>query len=141
RFFTAIDVRLPVAPAPTTARFSLFLSSASAAIRCIENCFTRLVACGKCAMKPGDVRSDSCEQPERLDRLMNAHPAATQHAGALRGRSLDELRIDRRVDDIGSPMRPLERGYRHRIAGKPAHSHLCRIDDTVGSRDLTLEVA
>src|SRR5262245_50715493 len=71
---------------------------------------------------------------------MNAHSVAAHHAGAFGRRSLDELGIDRGVDDIGSPMRWLERGHRDRIAGKSAHAYLRRVDDSVGGRDFALEI-
>ncbi len=35
----------------------------------------------------------------------------------------------------------LMRGCRHGIAGKAAHPHLRRIDDTVGSRDFAFKIA
>src|SRR5262245_1714842 len=72
---------------------------------------------------------------------MNAHPIAAHHAGALGCRSLDELGVDRRVNDIGSPMRWLERRHGDGIAGKAAHSHLRRVDDPVSGRDFALEIA
>ncbi len=96
---------------------------------------------GESAMQPRDVGLDAGKSPERFDRLVHAHPAAVHHPRAFRGGGLDEGRFDRRVDDVGSPMRRLQRGNRHRVAGKTAHADLRRVDDTVGRRDVTFEIA
>src|SRR5262245_44135964 len=71
---------------------------------------------------------------------MNAHPIAAHHARALGLRGLDELGIDRRVNDVGSPMRWLERGHRDWMAGETTHADLRRVDDPVGNHDFALDI-
>ena len=96
---------------------------------------------GERAMHACDVGLDTGEKPECFDRLVHAHPAAVEHAGPLGGSGFDELRFDRRINDVGGPKRRSERRNWYRIAGKAAHAHLCRVDHSLRSRDIPLKFA
>jgi hypothetical protein len=57
------------------------------------------------AVQARHVGRDAREKPKRFDGLTHAHAAAIHHAAAFRGGGLKERSLDRRIDDIGAPMR------------------------------------
>src|SRR5262249_897935 len=95
---------------------------------------------GKRTMQVRKIGLYASKESERFDGLVNAHPAAVEHAGAFCDRSFDELGFDRSIDDVGSPMRSSKRGHRDRVAWKAAHADLRGVDDPVGARDVAREI-
>src|SRR2546421_6874078 len=57
--------------------------------------------CRKRAMHALDIGVHAREQAECLGRLVHAHSPTRQYTSAGRARSLDQLRLDRRIIDIG----------------------------------------
>ncbi len=78
---------------------------------------------GEGTMHARNVRRDAGQKPKCFDRLIHAHAAAVKDARAFAGGGFEEFGLDRRIDDVGGPMRRLERGHGDRIAGK---SSSCR---------------
>ena len=103
--------------------------------------FARSKGRGESAMQACGIGLNAGEKTKRLNGLVHAHPATVQYAGALRGRRLNELSLDWRIDDVSGPMRRFERRHRHWIARKAAHTDLSCVYDAVRSRDVTFEVA
>ena len=95
---------------------------------------------GERCVQARDVWCDAGKKAKGFNGRVHTHAGAVEHARAPGGGGPEEFGLDRRIDDVGAPVRCPEYGNRHRVAGKPAHSHLGRVDDAVGGRNVALEV-
>src|SRR5580704_11901149 len=75
-----------------------------ASSRCLKRRVARRDGGGKRAMQPRRIGRDAGELRKRLNRLMHAHAAAVERAGAFCGGGFEEFGLHRRVDDVGGPM-------------------------------------
>ena len=76
-------------------------------------------------------------------RLVYAHSAAVEHTCPFGGSGFDELRCDRRIDDVSSPVRRFKRKCRHQPRGastSPLEEHAdCLLTLVADQPDLTLD--
>src|SRR6266536_978893 len=100
---------------------------------------------GKRAVQATKVGSLTREEPEALGCLVHAHAGPAHHLASFGAGGLDQLGLERRVDDIGHPMPCLDTIEREGNARYPQHSDRRRVDHAcrTGERcpDIFLELA
>ena len=130
----------PAAAAASSFSSSVPLRQTVAIERRISDRPTAPASDGEVAQHPLAVGRDAGEQLERAGGLHDRHPAAVERPAAELARVLEQLGLERAVDDLGHPQLRAQQLLGEREAGVRGHPGRRGVDQAVGVGEL-VEVA